>query len=208
VSDQPSGLRGRQAEAARNDLRVLDAAREIFAAHGASATVAAIADRAGVGMGSLYRRYGSKDDLMRRLCILAMEQSLGEAEAGLQADDPLVGLIGYIRGCVALGTGALAPLAGTIDVTAQMVALARRGQRALEALVTRAHETGGLRPDVTALDIAGLVELFGRGGPMTADDNDRQRLLAIAVAGLRSETAEPLPAPAPSARTHEQRWKR
>lgn len=104
--------RGRQAEAERNDRRVLDAAREVFAEHGADATVAAIAERAGVGMGSLYRRYGSKADLLRHLCIQAMEQSIEAAQAALAATDAWTGLVSYVRACVAQGTGALAPLAG------------------------------------------------------------------------------------------------
>src|SRR4051794_16726518 len=111
------GRRGRQAEAERNDRRVLDAAREIFAAYGAAAPVSAIAERAGVGMGSLYRRYGSKDDLLRQLCVEAMEQSIAAAEEALAATDAWVGLRDYVHTCVARGTGALAPLAGSIKTT-------------------------------------------------------------------------------------------
>ena len=52
-------LSGRRAEAARNDRRILEAAREVFVAD-PSAPIAAVAARAGVGIGALYRRYGSK----------------------------------------------------------------------------------------------------------------------------------------------------
>jgi AcrR family transcriptional regulator len=64
--------RGRRAEAIRSDLTVLVAAREVFAAGGADTPVSAVAKRAGVGIGTLYHRYGSKDDLLRQLCLLAM----------------------------------------------------------------------------------------------------------------------------------------
>src|ERR1700722_4204909 len=77
-----TGTRGRQQEAARNDRRVLDAAREVFATQGWDAPVSAVAERAGVGMGSLYRRYGSKTELLQRLCVVAMEQNIGAPRAG------------------------------------------------------------------------------------------------------------------------------
>jgi len=204
--------RGRQAEALRNDRRVLDAAREVFAEHGADAPVSAVAERAGVGMGSLYRRYGSKADLLRHLCMLAMEQAIEAAKDGLAAEDAWSGLVGYVRACVGFGSGALATLAGTIESTPRMWETSRRGRRLLDELVTRAREQGGLRADVTALDIAWLIELFGRQGPNwpgTGDSGVRDRLLAIALAGLRADTAgaEPLPAPPPSQARYEQRWR-
>jgi AcrR family transcriptional regulator len=203
--------RGRQAEAQRNDRRVLDAAREVFAARGADAPVSAVAERAGVGMGSLYRRYGSKADLLRHLCTLAMEQAIEAAEAGLAAEDAWSGLVGYVRACVGFGSGALASLAGTIESTPRMWETSRHGRRLLDQLVTRARQEGSLRADVTALDIAWLIELFGRQGPNWPEPGEtgiRDRLLTIAIAGLRPDAAGagPLPDPPPSQRQYEQRW--
>jgi AcrR family transcriptional regulator len=203
--------RGRQAEAARNDLLVLEAAREVFATQGFDAPVSAVAERAGVGMGSLYRRYGSKTELLQRLCVLAMEQAIGAAEAALAADEAWSGLAEYVRACVAFGAGALAPLSGTIETTPQMWEVSKHGRRLLDRVVARAHREGGLRPDVTTLDIAWLIEQFSRRGasrPTPEDDNVQQRLLAIALDGLRAREAEPLPGDPPSARHYEGRWKR
>jgi hypothetical protein len=97
--------------------------------------------------------------------------------------------------------------------------ISRRGRRLLEELVTRAHREGSLRPDVTALDIAWLIEMFGRAGPDwpgaepgpgaesgPGDGNVRDRLLAIALAGLRSAGEGPLPGRPPDARQYERRW--
>ncbi|MDT4933768.1 MAG: hypothetical protein QOK11_1660 [Pseudonocardiales bacterium] len=205
-SDRPR--RGRQAEAARNDRRVLQAAREAFATHGAATTVSMIAQRAGVGIGSLYRRYGSKDDLLRQLCLLAMEQSIQAAQSALDNPDAWTGLTEYIQTCVAQGTGALAPLAGTIDTTPEMWSLARKGRRALERLVARARDQGDLRPDATALDVAWLIELFSRLSPERHDTAARSRLLALALDGLHTGASQPLPGPLPSARRYERRWRR
>lgn len=186
---------------------MLDAAREVFAARGADAPVSAVAERAGVGVGTLYRRYGSKADLLRRLCELAMQQTIEAARAALADEDAWAGLAGYVRTCVALGSGALAPLAGTIETTPEMWATSRRARGLLGELVARAQREGGLRPDVTALDVAWLVEFFGRQGPTGTDLGAvRRRVLAIALDGLRSGT-EPLPGPAPDPAHYEGRWR-
>ena len=150
---RPQSTRGRQAEARRNDLVVLEAARDVFAAQGASAPISAVAEHAGVGMGTLYRRYGSKTELLQRLCVLAMEQALAAADDALDASDPWDGLGGYIRACVELRSGALASLAGQIETTAEMRGTARRSMARMEEIVARAHRGGRLRADVSALDI-------------------------------------------------------
>ncbi|GAA2776817.1 helix-turn-helix domain-containing protein [Nonomuraea dietziae] len=91
------GNRGRrQAEAERNDRALLQAAREVLAADGAHASVASIAARAGVGIGSLYRRYRTKEELFQRLSALSLEHWNEAAERGLADDDPWRGLKGFI----------------------------------------------------------------------------------------------------------------
>lgn len=185
-----AGKKGRQAEAARNDLKVLDAAREVFAAQGWEAPVSAIADRAGVGMGSLYRRYGSKTELLQYLCVLSMRQVIDAAESALAIEDPWNGMAGYIRACVGLGAGAFAPLAGTIEVTSEMLTTAKRSNELLRDILARAQRSGQARPDITSADIWGLIEQFSRrsANPHAPDDpGTRARLLAIALDGLRPQ---------------------
>src|SRR5205807_83498 len=106
--------------------------------------ISAVAERAGVGMGTLYRRYGSKTELLQRLCVLAMEQALGAAEEALRAGDPWTGLSGYVRACVDLRSGALASLAGQVETTAEMRATARRSMARTAEIVARAHHDGSL----------------------------------------------------------------
>jgi AcrR family transcriptional regulator len=206
----PQSVHGRQAEARRNDLAVLEAARDVFTRHGADAPIAAVAGRAGVGMGTLYRRYGSKTELLQRLCVLSMEQSRQAAEDALRADDPWTGLADYVRACVELRSGALASLAGQIEVTAEMRSTAVRSMACAAEIVARAHRDGSLRPDVTPLDISWLIEQFGRRAPDPVDPeeerNVRSRLLAIALDGLRARSAGPLPGRPPSLSRYEGRW--
>jgi len=208
----PHSVHGRQAEARRNDLAVLEAARDVFVTRGADAPISAVAERAGVGMGTLYRRYGSKTELLRHLCVLAMDQALAAADEALRAGDGWAGLAGYIRACVELRSGALASLAGQFDTTAEMRSTARRGMTRLGDIVARAHRDGSLRADVTPLDITWLIEQFSRRAPDPVDPeedrNARSRLVAIALDGLRARPDEPLPGRPPSPERYVNRWSR
>jgi len=210
VAEETQRRRGRHAEGLRNDQLLLDAARDVFAVHRASATVAAVAARAGLGIGSLYRRYGSKTELHQRLCLLSMEQSIEAATDALTVPDATEALTGYIHTCVALRTGALAPLAGTIEATPQMWTLARKGRRLHNRIVKRAHRDGRLRPDATALDISWMIEQFARTAPAAEADHANQaihqRMLAIAIDGLYAGNADPLPGRRPTIAHYEQRW--
>ncbi|HLU57697.1 MAG TPA: helix-turn-helix domain-containing protein [Pseudonocardia sp.] len=213
MAGTPQGARkrGRYNEAARNDRAVLEAAREVFLTEGFDAPVSAIAERAGCGVGSLYRRYPTKEALLQRLCVLAMEQAVEAAEAGLRCPDPWTGLRQYIVDCVAFGSGALAPLAGRIATTPEMWETSERGNRVIAALVERARAGGALRDGVTQLDIALLIEQFSRrgSGALPADDdNNRSRLLAIALDGLRAHNTDPLPGHPPDPDAYAARWRR
>jgi AcrR family transcriptional regulator len=208
----------RKAEAERNDRALLRAAREVIAIDGAHASVAAIAARAGVGIGSLYRRYRSKDELFQHLCEIALDQWLAAAEEGLAHDDPWEGFAGYFTAGIDFGPGSLAPIAGTIKITSEMAAKARRSDEAIAALVARAHAAGVLRPDVTAVDLALLIEQLsksplleqlhrqGRLDLVEAAVNARTRLSAIALDGLRATASGPLPGSAPTDRLITERW--
>ncbi|MGW4471972.1 TetR/AcrR family transcriptional regulator [Nonomuraea sp. NPDC004354] len=218
TDSRPRGRR--QAEAERNDRALLQAAREVLAADGAHASVAAIAARAGVGIGSLYRRYRTKEELFQRLLVLSLDQWIAAAEQGLAADDPWEGLAGFITACVEFGQGTLSPVAGTVEGTQEMRVKNDRGDELLDALVTRAGEAGALRPGVTAVDVSLLIEQLGssplldqlrkqgRGDMLAEAAAARARLVAIAVDGLRAVHGEPLPGPAPTGRLFTERWRR
>lgn len=208
----------RHAEAERNDRALLEAAREAIAADGAHASVAAIAQRAGVGIGSLYRRYRTKEELFQRLAVLAAQQWNEAAERGLADDDPWAGLAGFVIECVEFGQGSLAPVAGTVEVTEEMRAASGRGDELLAALVARARDAGVLRPDATAVDVSLLIEQLGRSPLLDqvraqgrADLVDeavraRRRIVAIALDGLRAGPDRVLPGEPPSLRLFTERW--
>ncbi|HEY1485705.1 MAG TPA: TetR/AcrR family transcriptional regulator, partial [Micromonosporaceae bacterium] len=110
--------RGRQGEAELNDQRLLAAARDVFAVSGYDASVAAVAAAAGIGMGSLYRRYASKDDLLADVCLRSMQQMSALAQSASAAGDDAVGrLEWFVRSCVDARCGAFAGVAGLIPVS-------------------------------------------------------------------------------------------
>lgn len=211
-SDRP---RGRQAEAAVNDGRVLTAAREVFATLGWDAPVSLVAQHAGVGMGSLYRRYGSKEDLLRHLCLLSLEQTGHEADVALNdpSEDDWANFADFIQRCVSHRAGAFGAIAGKLPASEQMSRAAERVHRKVNQLVIRTQHAGALRSDVTAVDVHQLLELFSRcqravaTPPQPAHSAvEKDRLLAIVLGGLRPPAAElPLPRGA-SWRSYRARW--
>jgi AcrR family transcriptional regulator len=112
-------LRGRQAQAARNDKAILTAAREVFLAD-PTAPISTVAERAGVGIGALYHRYAGKEDLLRTLCQQGQEIYVAEIEQALSGDrEPWEAFVNYLRRIVAANThGLTVRLAGTFTATA------------------------------------------------------------------------------------------
>lgn len=218
VPDRAARRAPRHAEAEANDRALLDAAREVVALDGAHASVAAIAARAGVGIGSLYRRYRTKQELFQHLVLTSLDRWLAAAEEGLAHEDPWEGLVHYLVAGFEIGRGSLGAIAGTIEITEQIAEKNRRGDEAVEALVTRAREAGALRPDVTPTDLHLLVEQLGKS-PMIdqlrrqgrtdlvpAAVNARARINAIALDGLRATAPHPLPGDPPAEELLTGRW--
>src|SRR6185436_19946970 len=85
MSETATPLSGRRAQAARNDGRILDAAREVFLAD-PEAPISAVAALAGVGISARYRRFPSKQDLLRALAADGLTTSIADMEAALASD--------------------------------------------------------------------------------------------------------------------------
>ena len=194
-------LRGRPAEAARNAEAILEAARAVFVAD-PGAPVAAVAERAGVGIGALYRRYRSKEELLQRLAADGLGRYLAEAEAALADEgDPWEAFAGFMRRCVDAGTSSITRrLAGRFTPTEQLNRDGRRAYEVTQALLHRTKAAGALREDVEVADLSLLFEALQgievahpqRSGEL------RQRYLALLLDSLRDASAEALPGPAPS----------
>jgi AcrR family transcriptional regulator len=206
-------LSGRRGQAAQNDERILTAAREVFIAN-ADAPISAVASRAGVGISALYRRYPSKEDLLRQLCADGLRLYVEEAEAALADDgDPWEAFASFLRRIVAADVHSLTVrLAGTFSPTADMFANARRSGELNEQLIARTKAHGDLRDDVTPEDLALVLEMVAAIRPGVFGDDERtaelrQRYLALCLDGLR-ERRERLPGPPPTDEELGRRWAR
>jgi AcrR family transcriptional regulator len=206
-------LSGRRGQAAQNDERILAAAREVFIAD-ADAPISAVASRAGVGISALYRRYPSKEDLLRQLCADGLRLYVEEAEAALANDgDPWEAFAAFLRRIVAADVHSLTVrLAGTFSPTADMFADARRSGELNEQLIARTKAHGDLRDDVTPEDLALVLEMVAaiRPGVFGGDERTaelRQRYLSLCLDGLR-KGGELLPGPPPTDEELGRRWAR
>jgi AcrR family transcriptional regulator len=169
----------------RNYQRVLDAAREVFGESGAEASIEEIAARAGVGIGTVYRRFASKDALIDELLRLSIEALLRAAGAALAAP-PQAGLEQYLRAC-GREFASHARYADLLLTRPADPAARARLREAVEELTARAVRAGAVHPSVTAIDVMALI--WGMRGLVqaTADlpPDAWQRYLSIHLAGLR-----------------------
>src|SRR4051794_34000614 len=149
----------RRADAARHDERILAAAREVFVAD-PGAPIAAVARRAGVGIGALYRRFASKEELLRALCAEGLRRYTVAIEAALgRHGDPWESFAGFMRAAVAADASSLTVrLAGTFRPTPELYEAAAHAGRCNVELFARTRAAGAIRPDADVNDLALILE--------------------------------------------------
>jgi AcrR family transcriptional regulator len=210
MRDTDAPLSGRRREAARNDVEILDAARAVFLAD-PSAPIAAVAAQAGVGISALYRRYPSKEELLRELARDGLVRYIAELEAALSDDrDPWTVFTECLARVLDGGSQALAQrLAGTFTPAPDLAKLAQRAGGLADEVHHNAQRHGVLRPDVSPSDIVLLLETLsaitlpgGDGGHAL-----RRRYLALLLQALRAPGTEPLPGRAASPAEVAKRWR-
>jgi AcrR family transcriptional regulator len=202
-------LSGRRAEAARNDRVILDAAREVFVAD-PKTPISAVAARAGVGIGALYRRYGSKEDLLRRLAADGLEVYIAAVEDALaDEEDPWGAFANFMRRIVDADTHSLTlRLAGTFTPTEELYRDSAEAQELNERLFERTRDAGAIRPDVEVDDLALLFEQLAaiRMGDEERTRQLRRRYLELLLDALRARSGSSLPGPPPSWEEIQRRW--
>ena len=153
-----STTRPLRADAARNRRSLLAAAADEFAERGLDASVADIARRAGVGKGTVFRHFASKDDLLAAIVIDRVDALTEAGERLLDAADPGAALLEFLTIAARQQQQRdLSYFQGAGDPAEEVVAAQSRMFRTVDLLVTRAREHGDLRADVTGADVILLM---------------------------------------------------
>jgi AcrR family transcriptional regulator len=179
-----------RADAQRNRARILEAAEVVFAAEGIEAPVDVIAEKAGVGVGTLYRHFPTKEKLCEAILLERLAALTLDAEALADAEDPASAFFGFLAHVVAEGAAKrdlLVAVMGTGVAFELAASDIKEGLRvAVEVLLRRAQDTGAVRQDVTASAVMALVGATCQAAAHdAASSND---LLTIVCDGLRSSS--------------------
>jgi AcrR family transcriptional regulator len=188
MSSQQTAARPLRADAHRNRARLIEAARGVFAARGSAATVDEIAKAADVGVGTFYRHFPRRIDLVEAVYREDVEGLAALADELAASGEPWPALVAWLEGFVRY-TQAKRTLLTELHEAFEKdpetaVQLRARIADAARKVLTRAQEAGDARPD---LDEADLMQLVGgmcmvRGG--TLEQNTR--LLGFVLAGIRT----------------------
>jgi AcrR family transcriptional regulator len=188
TTTQATGLaqRPKRADARRNYEKLLAAAGEAFAENGTAASLEDIARRADVGIGTLYRHFATRQDLLEAVYIDEVEE-MSRAAADLTDLEPWDALVTWLHQFVryAATKRALADeMMATVDQDAEVFVACRTAiTEAGSMLLRRAQEAGVVRPDTNFTDIGRMVA--GIAGIRTADSGQIERILDVALDGLR-----------------------
>jgi AcrR family transcriptional regulator len=175
-----------RADALRNYEKLIATARIAFAEGGREMSLEEIARRAGVGIGTLYRNFPTRQALLETVYLEELEALCRSAEdlAGLAPWDALVGWLHRFVGYLATKQALAGQLLDHIDRESEFFGRCRAGlYTAGEPLLARAQEAGVVRADTDFDEVMQMVS--GIGKISTAEPDQIQRILDIALDGLR-----------------------
>jgi AcrR family transcriptional regulator len=190
VTDASQKSRRPRADSLRNREQLLEAAKAVFNAAGAEASLEEIARRAGVGIGTLYRHFPTRDALLAAVYRREVDQLSAAADALLAEHEPVAALeawlhllIDYLGAKRVIGPALRASTEG--DGAAAYAASGPAIRGALDRLARAAMERGAFRPDVTADDLFRLLVGLSHGYDQPGWEASARRLVGILTAGLR-----------------------
>jgi AcrR family transcriptional regulator len=185
-------------DAALNRQRILRAAREVFATRGLDATLDQVAHHAGLGVGTVYRRFPGKRELIDALFEEEMTEIQAMAERALAEDDPWQGLLRFMEEAhrkQARDRGLREALLGSGHGSERLAEARERVLPVVRGLVERAQAAGQLRADFDHTDLVMLGLMVGAVADYTREVHPDvwRRYLTIMLDGLRAEPAGPSP---------------
>ena len=183
-----------RADARRNRARVLAAADAVFASEGAATTTEAVARAAGVGVGTVFRHFPTKDALLEAVFVARLEVLAEEASALADAKDPGAAFFEFFTRVIEQSanrhTFAAALAATGVDVEhTTAVTVGDDLLDALDHLLMRAQEAGAVREDVSVSEVIALLVGTTRAAEHAGwDPTVQARTLAVVCDGLRPAT--------------------
>lgn len=202
VNTIPAGDRPLRRDAQHNRQRVIAAARDLFAARGLEPNLNDVAHHAGVGVGTVYRRFANKDELVEAIFADGLDQLTSLAETALAHHDSWQGFVWFVEQMceiTATDRGLREVAFGKAYAGARVDAAQARLVPVLERLVGRAQSDGYLRPDLAAADMPIISMLAGTVSEFAGhvDDELWRRYVALFIDGMRRrDDQSPLPVPA------------
>ncbi|HTC68349.1 MAG TPA: helix-turn-helix domain-containing protein [Acidothermaceae bacterium] len=186
-----------RADALKNRGRILEAAESTFASLGLSVPIDVVAERAGVGVGTLYRHFPTKEALFEAIVMTRLDELVHDTKTRIDAADAADALFAFLRRFAneALAKADLfdAMNAAGFDIKSRCAEMVDELKRGIEVLVARADAAGAIRPDITADEVMSLIS----GTCMAArqsnlDDESCQRMVQIVCDGMRLPESRPL----------------
>ena len=190
-------------DAERNRQRILQAAAEVFNERGLDVSLDEIARYAGVGVGTVYRRFRTKEELVEALFMDRLDSVAALAEEAFEAPDPWSGLVSFMERMAEMMAGDLGLRQMLMFATygQDLVAVARqRNAPLVRRLVERAQAAGQLRADLRPTDVPFIVFMLTEATQLTqaASADIWRRYLTLILDGMRPERADVTPLPVPA----------
>jgi AcrR family transcriptional regulator len=193
---------GERADARRNRQLLLDAAASCIAEQGLSVAALDIAERAGVGVATLYRRFTSKEALIEQVILERFAAVEDAGTRALEDPDPWSGFSGFVRtlaGMVRENSGLSEALGSALPLA--LAAGQQRVRSTIRRLTERAQHAGVVRPDIDWRDIVFLPKSVLTSPQclgLIAGERSWERMLTVLLDGLRTPVPSPLPGTPPS----------
>lgn len=194
--DSSGSARPMRADGRRNRQRVLDAAAALFAERGLRVQVEEVAQRAGVGVGTVCRNFPTKEALIETVLTRMYEELLEAVRGTLADDDAARGFTTFVTTVAEFQARhrVLAEEMATIEMPASTTQVKAALRGAVTEVVTRAQGAGAVRPDIGAADMSVLFAGIAHAAALVdVDPVQQERYVQIVLDGLRPADATPLP---------------
>ena len=196
--EQPRRPQRRDAQERREKL--IAAAQREFAAHGVDASLEKIAREAGVSIGTLYRHFPTRLDLLMAAFKPRVEEFLAGADKAMEVEDPWEGFVYYLENLFSVQAGDRGFndfLSRRFTDNAETERIHDQMCQDIEVVLTRAQEAGAVRADITLADIVNLIWSNGRitSATSAAAPKAWRRNLHLMLDAYRADRAHPIPEP-------------